>query len=230
MVKKVPAPRHQPVKESWKNRIIGTGEETPENLLANPKNFRIHPKAQQDGLAAILDRVGWVQNVVVNQRTGFLVDGHLRVTLAMRRNEPRIPVAYVDLSQEEEDIILATLDPLTGLATIDKGLLEELLKGLDPEETELQALLAILEADLGIGEEKDRDVETILAQAVQVEPGKELVVIMCNSDEEFAEIRNLFGLELVRRGGYRKGSAFDSTGIERVVKAEKVISIMRERR
>ena len=30
---------------AWRNRIIGTGEEAPDQLLANPANWRIHPKA-----------------------------------------------------------------------------------------------------------------------------------------------------------------------------------------
>jgi hypothetical protein len=29
----------------WRNRIIGHGEEAPDQLLANPRNWRIHPKA-----------------------------------------------------------------------------------------------------------------------------------------------------------------------------------------
>ena len=33
---------------AWRNRIVGHGEEAPDQLLANPKNWRIHPKAQQD--------------------------------------------------------------------------------------------------------------------------------------------------------------------------------------
>ena len=39
---------------TWRNRIIGSGEEAPDQLLANPANWRIHPKAQQDALAGAL--------------------------------------------------------------------------------------------------------------------------------------------------------------------------------
>ena len=67
---------------AWRNRIIGHGEEPPDQLLANPRNFRIHPKGQQDALAAVLDRVGWVQDVIVNQRTGHVIDGHARIAIA----------------------------------------------------------------------------------------------------------------------------------------------------
>ena len=99
--------------------------EDPEQLLANPKNWRIHPKAQQDALAGVLAEVGWVQDIIVNKRTGFVVDGHARVALAISAGE-RVPVVYVDLSENEEALILATLDPLSAMAVTD----EDLLAGL----------------------------------------------------------------------------------------------------
>jgi len=97
---------------TWRNRITGSGEEASDQLLANPANWRIHPKAQQDALAGALDQVGWVQQVMVNRRTGFVVDGHARVALALRRGEPTVPVLYVDLDANEEALVLATLDPI----------------------------------------------------------------------------------------------------------------------
>jgi len=131
--------------QGWQNRIVGTGTEAPDQLLANPKNWRVHPAAQQEGLEEVLDRVGWVQNVVVNRRTGFMVDGHLRVTLAMRRGEPEVPVVYVDLSPQEEDVILASLDPLAMLARPDQTKLEELIGSVaqgDPMTAEILKRIA----------------------------------------------------------------------------------------
>jgi hypothetical protein len=136
--------------ERFRNRIIGHGEESPDQLLANPKNWRIHPKAQQDALAGVLSEVGWVQNVIVNQRTGFLVDGHLRVQVALRDNAETIPVAYVDLSPEEESLILATLDPLAALAGTDREKLEELLAEIGSNSPEVQSLLSSMANDSGI--------------------------------------------------------------------------------
>lgn len=75
----------------------------------------------------MLDRVGWVQQVIVNQRTGHLLDGHLRVSLALKKNEATIPVVYVDVSPEEERLVLASLDPIAGLAGIDHEKQTELL-------------------------------------------------------------------------------------------------------
>ncbi len=110
----------------WRNRIIGNGEEDAEQLLANPRNWRIHPKEQQAALKGILEEVGWVQNVIVNQRTGFVVDGHARVAMAISAGEP-VPVVYVDLSEQEEALVLATLDPLSAMAGKDDELLRSLI-------------------------------------------------------------------------------------------------------
>ncbi len=115
----------------WKSRIVGEGDEAPDQLLAHPLNRRTHPDSQQGALGDVLDRVGWVQRVIVNRRTGHLVDGHLRVKLAMRRDEPTIPVLYVDLDEDEERLVLATIDPLSAMAGRDEEILAKLLDGIE---------------------------------------------------------------------------------------------------
>jgi DNA modification methylase len=132
------------VAEPWRNRIVGTGEEAPDQLVANPSNWRTHPGAQRDALRGSLSEVGWVQQVMVNRRTGFVVDGHARVEEALSRGEPTVPVLYVDLSPEEEALVLATLDPIGAMATRDDAKLAELLAGIAVDNAGLLALLADL--------------------------------------------------------------------------------------
>jgi len=86
----------------WRNRITGHGKESPDQLLANPRNWRTHPPGQLDALAGALDEVGWVQRVLVNRRTGLVVDGHARIELARARGELSVPVLYVDLRRRNE--------------------------------------------------------------------------------------------------------------------------------
>lgn len=136
----------KPQKE-WKNRIIGHGEEDPENLLANPRNARVHPRFQKEALRGILNQVGWVQSVIVNQRTNFVVDGHARIEVAMQAKEKTIPVAYVDLSPEEEDMILASMDAIGALAEWDKAALGALVEGIQTDDQNLARLLANLAAE-----------------------------------------------------------------------------------
>lgn len=128
---------------SWRNRIIGYGEIDPSELLANPKNWRIHPESQKEALGAILDQVGWVQvAAIVNKTTGFVVDGHLRVSLAIARKEPSIPVGYVDLTEKEENLILASFDPIANAALTDSDKLSELLGGIDFSSEALDSMFA----------------------------------------------------------------------------------------
>lgn len=136
----------RPQATAWRNRITGSGEEAPEQLLANPGNWRLHPRNQQAALAGALDTVGWVQQVMVNRRTGFVVDGHARVALAISRNEPSVPVLYVDLSPAEEALVLATLDPIGAMATTDEAKLNELLAEVAVDDAGLLRLLGDLGA------------------------------------------------------------------------------------
>ena len=114
-----------------KNRIVGQEEVNPEELLAHPFNWRVHPKEQQKALQSSLDKIGWVKQVIVNKKTNHVVDGHLRVNIALRNGEEKIPVVYIDVSKEEEKIILASLDPLVSLGVADEDMLQDLIKDVE---------------------------------------------------------------------------------------------------
>ena len=135
---------------TWQNRISRYGDEAPDQLLAHPLNFRVHPKPQEDALAGVLTEVGIVQNIIVNERTGHLIDGHLRVSLALRQNQPTVPVTYVDLSPEEEALILATLDPISAMAASDADKLRRLLDDVSTGDAALMAMLSDLAEDAGV--------------------------------------------------------------------------------
>jgi DNA modification methylase len=170
-----PAKKPKGLGTPWRNRIVGSGEADPAQLVANPMNWRTHPSGQAKSLAAALGQVGWVAPATVNRTTGRLVDGHLRVEMAVSRGEPTIPVAYVDLSVEDERLVLASLDPIGAMATADKAKLEELLRDLTPSDDGLQALLDDL-ADkngirrLGLTEPDDLQPEPEQAE-IYVRPG-----------------------------------------------------------
>jgi DNA modification methylase len=129
---------------AWESRITGHGEAAPADLVGNPRNWRTHPQAQRDALAGVLDEVGWVQDVIVNKRTGYLVDGHARVAVAAQRGEASVPVVYVDLSEDEERLILATLDPLSAMAEADDDALADLLAAVTAEDGALAEMLEAL--------------------------------------------------------------------------------------
>lgn len=129
----------------WRNRIVGHDEVPAESIMPNPLNWRAHPTMQKLALSGVLSEVGWVQDVVVNKTTGNLIDGHLRVDIARQREE-LVPVVYVELSEEEERLILATLDPLAALATTDEEALRELLLQVSTTDETLADLLSRMAA------------------------------------------------------------------------------------
>lgn len=128
----------------WQNRIVGEGMEAPDQILANPYNWRKHPKHQKDALRAHLRRVGWVQRSIINTTTGHLVDGHLRTELAMEDGVEAIPVLYVELTEEEEKIALASLDSITILAETDQEMINTIVSQVDAGDAELAAFLQSL--------------------------------------------------------------------------------------
>jgi len=67
--------------------------------------------------------------------------------------------------------------------------------------------------------DKMEDGEEIeIEQSVQIEPPKEYILIMAEpNSEEWEELKSLLKLKMVRRGGYKEGSAFDAVALERVL-------------
>jgi len=135
---------------AYKNRIIGSGEESLDNILFNPRNWRIHPLNQQDALKGVLEEVGWVQQVIINKRTGNLIDGHLRCQLAAREGNKIIPVLYVDIDEAEEELVLATLDPIAGMAATDKAKLDRLFQDINSDNENVQKLISEIAEKEGV--------------------------------------------------------------------------------
>lgn len=173
-----------------KNRIIGSGEEPLDSILFNPRNWRIHPLNQQNALKGVLDEVGWVQQVIVNKRTGNLIDGHLRCQLAAREGAQTIPVVYVDVSEDEEALVLATLDPIAAMAGTDKDKLDELLAGVRSDDERVQAMLDEIRRESGLLED-DLYTRKIVAPTYEPSGKKPVISELLDStkaDELIAEI------------------------------------------
>lgn len=111
-------------------------------LRPNPKNWRTHPSAQQDALRGVLAEIGYAGALVARELDDGaleLIDGHLR---AETTPEMIVPVLVVDLSAEEADKLLATLDPLGAMAGVDVEALETLLADVQTDNAAVQEMLA----------------------------------------------------------------------------------------
>ena len=123
-----------------RDRIKGFERVKASDLLANPKNWREHPKAQADALSAILEDVGIAGALIARETPEGLelIDGHLR---ADSSPEVEWPVLVLDVDQAEADLLLASYDPLSAMATTDADALADLLQGVKGTESGLKELL-----------------------------------------------------------------------------------------
>lgn len=125
----------------WRNRIVSHGAEPPGALTPHPLAWRQHGEAQRAATEASLDQVGWVREVLKNVTSGYLLDGFLRRELGLRRGEREIPVTYVELTEDEERLLLAILDPIAAMAERDEAIFAELVASLENADEGLRTLL-----------------------------------------------------------------------------------------
>jgi len=168
-------------------------------LVPNPRNWRSHPPEQQRALAGALAEVGWVAEVLVNRTTGNVVDGHLRIELAVDRDEPVVPVTYVELTEDEERLVLASLDPPAAMATAEEEQLAALLEGLEPADAALRALLDDLAREYRLDAFRtglvDPDEVPAVPDAAYVRPGDLYVLgehrLLCGDATNAADVARL---------------------------------------
>jgi hypothetical protein len=166
------------VERVTRNRIVNLTLEMPEDLLANPANARRHPGPQRDVMRATLDELGWVAPVIVNDLTGYVVDGHLRIEEAISEGAAVIPVVHVELSADEERLAIAVLDPVGDLAVYDQDRLDDLIASVLTDNGPLNALLAALSGE---------DVDSAPIH-VPGPPKGRTIVLVYHDDDAFSEV------------------------------------------
>ena len=111
------------------------------DLLPNPKNWRRHPKAQAEALRGLLAEVGYADALLARELPDgrlMIIDGHLR---ADTTPDSMVPVLVLDVSEEEGDLILATLDPLGAMTESDAERIKTLLTTVGTNSEAVQELL-----------------------------------------------------------------------------------------
>jgi DNA modification methylase len=127
-----------------RNRVKALRNVRAADLAPNPKNWRTHPKSQQDALRGILAEVGYADALLARELSDgslMLVDGHLR---AETTPEQEVPVLVLDINEAEADKLLLSLDPLAALAETNAVALDQLLREVDTGSEGLQQMYADL--------------------------------------------------------------------------------------
>jgi|ERR1044072_848543 hypothetical protein len=137
---------------AWRDRVVGFERRPAKDFQAHYLNFRRHPNAQRDVFRGLISEIGFAGAVLENVRTGNLIDGHLRIEEALSVDENQlIPCVQVDLSESEEKLLLASYDPLSAMATVDKEVLDTLLRDVATGSAAVQGMLSDLAESNGLG-------------------------------------------------------------------------------
>lgn len=181
---------------------------SPAELAENPKNWRRHPASQLGALAGALQEVGWAGACLFNEATGRLIDGHARRKVAIEQGAATVPVLVGSWTPEQEAKILATLDPVGGMATADPVALDALLREVNTGCAELQKMLddlwqetqdaALANAAEAAGDvEEDTPPET--QAAVVTRPGDVWVMgrhrLLCGDSRKAEDVQRVMGGE-----------------------------------
>lgn len=145
----------------WKRSIVRYGETSVDQLLSNPENFKIHSIYQQAAVEGSLNEIGWIDEITINLRTHpdfeshqinveTMVDGHLRVILAMRLGEKTVPAKWVDLSPEEELKAMLYKAKTADMAGYDAEKLKAALERVNSPNKALQNMMNELAIESGL--------------------------------------------------------------------------------
>lgn len=137
-----------------RDRIVDFRRVKARDLVANPKNWRRHPEPQRSAIRASLRELGWAGAVTGFQHPDhpgkiMLIDGHLRAE-SDNDQDAEVPTLILDVTPDEADLLLATFDPIAGLAECDTDALGLLAGTIDFQAPELRAVVLSVVGDMNI--------------------------------------------------------------------------------
>jgi DNA modification methylase len=166
---------------SWRNRVKELRYLRPSELADHPLQWRTHPDTQRRALAGVLEDVGIAGAglAYVSEATGQLtsIDGHLRKSMG----DVPWPTLILDVTDAESRLLLASHDPLAGLAEANALQLDALLQQTATHNQDVQALLdqiatTYLPPDVGLtsGEGQDAEPQIDRAEVLREQWGVEV--------------------------------------------------------
>jgi hypothetical protein len=183
---------------------------SPAELAENPQNWRTHPEPQMTALSDVMADVGWAGACLYNERTGRLIDGHLRKKWALAEGIDRVPVLIGSWNEADEAKILATLDPLAGLAEADPEKLNAPLHDVSVIDGAVAKMLSDLAETAGTKADGTAGADGGEGPACEYPltpvPGEkyDYVLIFCDNESDYANLQTV--LKIVPRRDYKSTS------------------------
>lgn len=173
----------------------------PRSLQPNDLNPKDHPSIQRIAMSDLFDDVGWAGAFLYNERTGRLLDGHMRQADALERNEDEVPVLIINVDELKERRILAFLDKVGQLFADRKDTTAKLLEGQTVADSLLNLLKVDSAADLLLGSgDGDAPPKPFPEGGLDLVLGEsyDYVVLLFKSPLDWLAAQDHFGLKRVR--------------------------------
>ena len=172
-------------------------------LKINEKNPRKITKRELNKLVRSITEFGFVDPIIVNKnkaRYNIVVGGHQRLKAAVKLKLKTVPVTYVDLSEEKEQLLNISLNEISGEWDDDK--LYTLLKELEERGVDLtlsgfdEPLLdEILARNLSAEKEASIDIIPRVPEKPISQPGEVYILgehrVMCGDSTKEADFKTL---------------------------------------
>jgi hypothetical protein len=190
-----------------RDRIVELRRVPAGSLRDNPKNWRLHPEGQRSAVGEMLATIGFVGALAAREVNGGLelLDGHLRKDIAA---DSEVPVLVLDLNDDEADKMLATFDPLSGLALVDGVKLDDLLQGVSLDDNaEIRRMLSDMHVKL-IEEVEGQPAAQKEVEGMALQPHEhyDYLVVLATTTQEWNVLCERLGLEPVARRHGRMGT------------------------
>jgi len=192
-----------------------------EELKRNPKNWRRHPSRQRAALSALLEKVGYCDAVVCRESPEGLelIDGHLRKDITP---DIEIPVLILDVTEEEADLLLASMDPIGAMADSDKEQFEALAKTIDVQDMAIRDLLdGMLDRGLGRMDVEKGEYEI----SPELHERQDYLLVVVDNEFDWAVLCQKLRIGTVTIP-MPDGCSIGKRGIGRVVPAGRLLSLL----
>jgi len=223
------------ITHSIRDRVIDFRRVPSEELQDNDANWRVHPYAQTAAIGELLDEIGIVGALTAyhserNDGKLTLIDGHER-----KGHQADWPVLILDVDDDEADLLLATLDPLRGLAQTDGSQLSALLDNIQAGTPGLVDLLHSLDLEArnaeddvdegGRSSSRARDGQLLPEMELQPYEHYDYVVLICRNTYDWMALQDVLGIDQVQftTPAVRSGKTSKRIGMGRVIDAKRVI-------
>ena len=104
-------------------------------LKPYPGNPNKHPESQIELLGRIIRKTGWRAPITVSTLSGYIIKGHGRLEAARFEGFNQVPVEYQNFESKDEELAALVADNrISELAEMDKAMLADIFKDIDPEQ------------------------------------------------------------------------------------------------